>query len=111
MPQKAALPHCFANKCLHRETFKIDNDENTGDEKCQLESNGSCCQPSFAAGAVSPPPGLRPRPPFAPLPGHHTTEYHQEETIIHRYTKHSMLIMEFHRTFTGESMAMCFHPD
>lgn len=68
---KAALPHCFANKSFHRETFKIDDDGNTGDEKCQLESNGSCCQQRLAAGAVSPP-----SPPELPSPAA-TTEYHQ----------------------------------
>lgn len=63
---KAALPHCFANKLGNA---KIDNDENTGNERCQQESNGSCCQPRIAAGAVSSPHP----PPRAPP----TTEYHQ----------------------------------
>lgn len=62
--------------------LKIDNDENTSDEKCQLESNGSCCRSSFAAGAVSCPP---PAPP--PPPGPRSPARALRQNIIKEYHK------------------------
>lgn len=53
----------FAKSWFGREWENIDSEQKEQDDKCQVESNGSCCQSKFAAGAVSFPFPLFPQRP------------------------------------------------